>query len=325
MKKLLLTVYAVLIILTGAAFWAFYLAMKAETNVRYSSTAYIVSEKLANTIRGMEMNAMNVFDEVEKHLDTPETVEAALKSKAKLNPDVKGYFAAFRPEYFKEKGQWYEPYVHKAKDGGYDMTQVGSARHDYTKSPWYVQAEKIMTSFWSEPYYYYDGSSISGHYCTFVEPILDSKGEIVCVCGADVTLEWLSNELMKIDEKIKTDKQLNKFPMLRALDYYSVVYDHDGTCIVHPEGKNMAIKDVQVLMDMNDKKSGTAELTIDGEPSLIFYDPIGNMDWTAAVIVSKQDIFKPFIYVGIALLLLMIIGGLIVWIVCHRGLHEKSA
>ena len=47
--------------------------------------------------------------------------------------------------------------------------------------------------------------------------------------------------------------------------------------------------------------------------------------WSYGCVVSRQDIFKPFIYVGIALLLMMIIGGLIVWIVCHRALHEKSA
>ena len=41
----------------------------------------IAAERLAKTIKGMEMNAMNVFDEVEKHLETPETVVAALESK----------------------------------------------------------------------------------------------------------------------------------------------------------------------------------------------------------------------------------------------------
>lgn len=39
---------------------------------------------------------------------------------------------------------------------------------DYTKSSWYIQAEKETKGFWSEPYYYYDGTSISGHYCTYV-------------------------------------------------------------------------------------------------------------------------------------------------------------
>ena len=31
----------------------------------------IAAEKLAKTIHGMEMNAMNEFDEVEKHIDSP--------------------------------------------------------------------------------------------------------------------------------------------------------------------------------------------------------------------------------------------------------------
>ena len=60
----------------------------------------IASEKIAKTVRGMEMNAMNEFDEVEKHLDSPEAVIAALQSKTSLNPEVRGYFAAFEPGYF---------------------------------------------------------------------------------------------------------------------------------------------------------------------------------------------------------------------------------
>ena len=39
-----------------------------------------------------------------KHLDSPESVVETLKSKMSLLPEVKGYFAAFEPDYFKEKG-----------------------------------------------------------------------------------------------------------------------------------------------------------------------------------------------------------------------------
>ena len=168
---MLLTVLSILIIIACASFWAFSYTMRAETHVRYTGMANLVSEKLSKTIRGMELNARNVFDEVGKNLETPESVMAALESKSSLNPDVKGYFAAFRLDYFKQKGRWFEPYIYRSDKQGYEMSQVGSARHDYTKSSWYVQAEKEMKSFWSEPYYYYDGTSISDHYCTFVQPI----------------------------------------------------------------------------------------------------------------------------------------------------------
>ena len=50
----------------------------------------------------MEMNAMNVFDEVQKNLSSPNAVVDALMSKTRLAPDVRGYFAAFEPDFFPE-------------------------------------------------------------------------------------------------------------------------------------------------------------------------------------------------------------------------------
>lgn len=65
---LLLTVLAVFVFTSSVAIWAFYQAVKTENHVRYVGMMNIASEKIAKTIRGMEMNAMNEFDEVEKHL-----------------------------------------------------------------------------------------------------------------------------------------------------------------------------------------------------------------------------------------------------------------
>lgn len=191
----LLVVTVVIVVSVGAAFGAFSYIMKAETNVRYVGLQNMISVKIAKTIKGMETNARNVFDEVGKHLDAPESVIAALKSKTSLAPDVRGYFAAFEPDYFEEEGTWFEPYVHHSDTSDFELSMVGSARHDYTKSDWYVRATKSKASFWSDPYYYYDGTDMSGHYCTFVEPIFDADGQLACVCGADITFDWLSKEL----------------------------------------------------------------------------------------------------------------------------------
>ena len=94
-------------------------------------------------------------------------------SKTDLNPEVRGYFAAFEPDYFPQKGKWFEPYVHHVDSNAFEVRLVGNARHNYFKSPWYIRAKQSSESFWSEPYYYYDGTNISGHYTTFVKPIFD--------------------------------------------------------------------------------------------------------------------------------------------------------
>ena len=323
--QLSLAVSIVILIAVGASYWVVNKALKAETNVRYSGLQSYVASELCRTIKGMELSAENVFNEVEKHLVSPDAVIEALESESNLNPDVRGYFAAFEPDYFKEKGRWFEPYVHHTDSTNFEMTQVGSARHDYTQSKWYILAKDLKMPFWSKPYYYYDGTNISGHYCTYVKPVFDSTGKLACVCGADITFEWLSKELLNIDEKCRNVKQVNIFRLKRDFEFYSVVFDKDGTCLVHPQDKNVAITDEVILGNLNDHVGGVAEIDISGVPSVVYYGPIEGMDWTVAVIASKSDLQKPFTYMSIVLALIAVLGIVTVWVICRRIKYAEKA
>ncbi len=323
--KVLLTASVVILIAVGASYWAVFKALNAETNVRYSGLQSYVASELCRTIKGMELSAENVFNEVEKHLVSPDAVIAALESESNLNPDVRGYFAAFEPDFFKEKGRWFEPYVHHSDSSKFEMTQVGSARHDYTQSKWYVRAKNLKMPFWSEPYYYYDGTNISGHYCTYVKPVFDSEGKLACVCGADITFEWLSKELLNIDDRSRNAKQVNIYRLKRNFDFYSVVFDKDGTCLVHPQDKNVVITDEVILGNLNNHVGGVVEMDICGVPSVVYYGPIEGLDWTVAVIASKSDLQKPFTYMSIILALIAVIGIVAVWFICRRIKYAEEA
>lgn len=317
--KLLLTALSVIAIITAISFTAFYLCLKSEFHTHYVGIKNLASEKIAKTAWGMEMNAKNVFDEVNNHLDSPEAVIKALESKADLNLEVKGYFAAFVPDYFPEKGTWFEPYVHQSDSTGeYVMTQVGSAHHDYTKSDWYVRAKDGRDSFWSEPYYYYDGTNISGHYTTFVKPIYNSRWQLVCVCGADITFEWMTDELQKIDTTVKNDKQLNLYDLLKERDFYTVVLNSDGSCIAHPEGKQLKVTDKNFLSDLQKKTSGVAEMQVNGESCTVYYGPIEHVGWSVAIVAPQHDFYEILKKVGPAHLLVAAIGMLMVWIAYRK-------
>lgn len=279
-------VLAIMIVTLCASVWKCRQAADAESHVRYVGIMNLASEKIAKTIHGMEMNAKNEFDEVEKHLDSPESVIAALESKTSLNPEVRGYFAAFEPDFFPEKGHWFEPYVVHVDTSAFEVRMVGSASHDYHKSDWYIRAKQSSESFWSDPYYYYDGTDISGHYTTFVKPIYDSKGKLACVCGADMTFEWLSKELERIDKEIMGDVLLNKYKNSNE-NFYTVVINDDGSCIAHPEGKKVSLTSEQVVSSLAQKKSGVVDMTINGIPSTVYYGPIKHVDWSVAIVVEK--------------------------------------
>ena len=320
----LLTVLMVFILFSAIALWTCYQAITAEAHVRYVGMMNIASEKIAKTIRGMEMNAMNVFDEVEKHLDSPESVIAALESKTSLNPEVRGYFAAFEPNYFPQKGTWFEPYVVHVDSSAFELRMVGSARHNYHKSDWYIRAKKSNDSFWSDPYYYYDGTDISGHYTTFVKPVYDSQGRLACVCGADMTFEWLSKELQRVDEEFRDNDLLNRYLLSCDGDFYTVVINSDGSCIASPEDKGVSITQEQMVNSLTQKKIGKINLDVKGVPSTVYYGPIDHVNWFVAIVVSKQDMWSPLSKVGLVLLVVAVLGIIVVWIVCRRLKYAET-
>ena len=324
-KTILLIVATVLLLMLVVSFLICHYAIMKQAHVGYMGIMNVASEKISKTVGGMEMNAMNVFDEVGKHMDSPESVIDALKSKTSLNSDVKGYFAAFVPNYFPQKGQWFEPYVHRTDSrGGFTVRDVGSASHDYTKSDWYIQALDAKGSFWSDPYFYYDGTGISGRYCTFVKPVFDASGRLACVCGADMTFEWLTNELKRMDDATRRSDMLSKFRMFAGLDFYTVLLDKDGNCIAYPLGRSAPLKDEEVLRNLAAKKSGSIDVTVNGVPSTAYYAPMEHIGWSVAVIVPDHVVWKPLLIVGAILLGVAVFGLLVVWLALRRGVNQRK-
>ena len=318
MRSIMLETLAVFIVASGISYWIYYQAVKSASHTHYVGIMNVAAEKIGNTVSSMEMNAMNEFDEVEKHLDSPASVIAALESKTCLNPEVRGYFAAFEPNYFPSEGQWFEPYVHHVDDNDFEVRQVGSASHNYHKSEWYIRAKDTKESFWSDPYYYFDGTSISGHYTTFVKPIYDKTGNLACVCGADMTFEWLSKEVQQIDDDSRNNDLLNFFLLNDGGEFYTVVLNNDGSSIASPEGKPVKLTEDQVGQSLELRKSGMVETKINGQHSTVYYTPIKRVNWSVAVVVTDQGIAKAMIKFGIILLLITILGMIVVWLACRR-------
>ena len=75
-RFVMLTVAAVMLVMLVLTFLICCYTLKAESHVRYVSILNVASERIAKTIRGMEMSAKNIFDEVQQHLDSPDAREA---------------------------------------------------------------------------------------------------------------------------------------------------------------------------------------------------------------------------------------------------------
>ena len=159
---------------------------------------------------------------------------------------------------------------------------------------------------------------MSGHYCTFVKAVFDDKGDLACVCGADLKFGWLSKELEWIDETSKSNRIMNKYKPLADFDFYTVIFNKDGTCIAHPDGKRVTMVDDPIVSDLEQKKSGVVDMKVNGISSTVYYGPIDHINWTVAIIVPQQSLTKNLLLPAAILLSTAVIGLLAVWLVCRR-------
>ena len=113
--------------------------------------------------------------------------------------------------------------------------------------------------------------------------------------------------------------------MNHNLDFYTVVLNDDGTCLAHPEGKSLTMKDEQVISDMKQRKSGKVKMVVGGKSVTVYYGPIRNIEWSVAVIVPDQNVLQPVILTGVTLFVVMVLGLIVIWMLLKRKNYAEES
>lgn len=184
----------------------------------YQDILKMTDERVEGVLRIVEVSSANNVDEIRRHLGDTERLFSALENELRLNPHIVGCGISFVPNYFPDKGRWYEPYASRQADGSISVKQIGSASHDYFRTEWYIKGIQSENGYWSDPYY--DDSGARAMLCSYVLPVRDSDGRIVAAFGADLTLEWLSKQVGELN----LDSGNFGFLDESALDYSTTLF-----------------------------------------------------------------------------------------------------
>ena len=128
---------------------------------------------------------------VKQHLDQPDSVYAATRLVVRTLEDRTSLAVAFVPDYYPQKGRFYEICSSRISEDSVYTRNIGSAEHDYTQMEWFLNGFEHDSCWWSEPYLDDSGSKKMVVSCSL--PIYDAKGTIVAVVCIDVALEYLQN------------------------------------------------------------------------------------------------------------------------------------
>ena len=255
---------------------------------------------ICNKLAKVEVTVDNMAWVVADDLEDPDWMYSITRLLVENNPSILGCTVCFVPDYFPQKGRWYEPYAVRRADGTIETMQLGSAEHDYTKIAFYTEAIAKNGGNWCEPYFDKDGAKAM--VTTYSVPVHDEKGKTVGVVGADIALDWLE----EVVEEGKFYKSTQRF-------------------IVTEKGHLLAGKDsklfqmVRQLIKADEDRTGLETITDEkGNERHVYFHPVGgNTNWILVSIQNDKEVFSKLGKIRTTLLLPVLAGliliGFIVW------------
>lgn len=309
------------------------------TKAYFEHLADIENESVEKRLHDVQVAVHNSIDEVVEDMAHPDSVFAALTHKLQLNPQgILGFGVGFVPDYFPEKGHWFEPYA-MWLDGRIFTIQNGSADHDYFTHEWYVEGMKHDEGYWSNGYSFEMGDE-RVLICTYAKPFYDAKGHMAGVYAGDLSLDMLHDYLLSKDLKANTEG-LIKVP--RKLEgnprqwVRSIIVDKNGYYVSHPDKERMlrdnffkaisqktdSVAD-RMMREMKGGKKGSAEITFEGVPSTVFYSPLEKSGWSLVMILPNIRYYIVVFGFGILLSLCLLTGLLAVYIICRTTIRRST-
>ena len=226
----------------------------------------------------VEVTLNNMAWVVSDDLAKADSMFAITRSIVENNPTILGSSITFIPNYYPEKGYWFEPYaVRRATPFGtetIETVQLGSESHDYTKSEFYTVPLATNSGHWTEPYLDADGAK--GMVTTYGVPVHDRSGKAVAVVDADISLEWLE----KLIAEEKTYASTKRYLVTGS---HQLLSGEDG-----PELQTL----LEMLKADPDRDCYHRVKNKQGAKQHIFFHAVGGKtDWVLITVLDDGDVF----------------------------------
>ena len=154
----------------------------------------------------METAAKTLAAMVERNLEYPDAAYASTRLAISALRQNTSMAVAFVPDYYPEKGYFYEVCSSRISEDSIFTRQIGSAEHDYTQMEWYQNGFVHDSCWWCEPYL--DNAGARTYVVSCSCPVYDRDSNVVAVVCIDMSLDYLQG--------------LSEFLQVYANSYYSI-------------------------------------------------------------------------------------------------------
>lgn len=181
----------------------------------------------------MEAAAQTLVMLAQRHVDNPDYIYACTRSVVGAIERTSSIAIAFVPDYFPQKGRYFEVCSSRISEDSIYTRQIGSAAHDYTQMEWFQNGLVHDSCWWCEPYLDDSGSQAYVVSCSL--PIRDKDGNVVAVACVDLALDYL--------------QQVSEYLQIYPKSHYSIISNKGVEIVPKPDtipGRKYQIYDEEI-------------------------------------------------------------------------------
>lgn len=306
----LMVVIVALLTLEATALLQYYYSQRTvtqEANRRAEGQLEATELHILGVTDQVETAVRNALWSVQQQLQRPDSLAAITVRMVENNPVVCGSTVALTDKNL-------APYSHD--EGGKILTStLATEEYDYKNQEWFLKPLELGSGYWSEPYYDEGGGNML--MTTYSVPVQDKKGRTAAVFTADVSLDWLTELVGRVQV----------YP-----DAFNMVVSRSGQIMVCPVETLVMKRNIHELAaSMGDDKHfqelnrsllsgepGSATYRYEGKVHRIFFDSVPRTGWSMSISIPQEEIYADMRRMGTMVAFLQLLGlgllGLILYI-----------
>lgn len=275
---------------------------------------------IRNMLEQVESAVDNHVWDAERLLPYPDSMYNVAARLVEQNPEITGSSISFIPDYYPQKGYWFEPYVVRRPNGVIERMQLGGENHDYTKSEFYILPVTTDSSAWVNPYLDSDGAGMI--LSTYSHPVRDKTGKPVAAIDADISLDWLDS-ILRVHYVYPSSYHILVSQSGQIMNYPDKAkIMHSTLADIAKESNDTAIMGLSRRM-MAGETGETLFTDDNGEKNFVFFSPVGGKSgWSLAVVSSEKDIYGDYYQIKKILIVLMFLGIFVIVLILVRSVKN---
>lgn len=277
--------------------------MKEEMEMRSRLAVNARAQTIEHALDLAETTMRENLWDVRSSMAHPDSIFPAMVRLINDNPLVVGGCLALSPDYYPSKGRLFEPYAVKQEDGTITVSQIAGPEHDYTQNEEYIWVLEHRTPSWTDPYSYGPDSL---DFATYSYPIMDSKGEIIAVCGIDIDLSWLGDTLNTHQPSPSS---------------FAIMLTEEGELVTGPSESRIPPSRVEEAVSfVNGKLPESAKIDFEITKTKLRTDPF----WQVVEVYRPEDAFARMRKMRAQQMWLILIGLLIMYFMIARFARNEK-